>query len=67
MLGTGWRGGIAWTDIEVQSQPSGQPVIQLSGECLRIATEQGIARWHISISHIETHATASAIGLRERV
>jgi holo-[acyl-carrier protein] synthase len=66
VLGTGWRGGIAWTDIEVQSQPSGQPTIHLTGECLRIATEQGIGRWHISISHIETHATASAIGLRER-
>ena len=24
----------------------------------------GISRWHVSISHIETHATASAIGLR---
>jgi phosphopantetheinyl transferase (holo-ACP synthase) len=23
----------------------------------------GIVRWHLSISHIETHATASAIGL----
>lgn len=62
VLGTGWRGGIAWTDIEIQSQPSGQPVIQLSGESLRIAAEQGITDWHISISHIETHATASAIG-----
>jgi phosphopantetheinyl transferase (holo-ACP synthase) len=49
-------------DIEIQSQPSGQPVIQLSGESLRIAAEQGITDWHISISHIETHATASAIG-----
>jgi Tfp pilus assembly protein PilF len=32
---------------------------------LRIASELGIRRWHVSISHIETHATASAIGLRE--
>jgi holo-[acyl-carrier protein] synthase len=64
VLGTGWRGGIAWTDIEVLKEPSGQPRIQLSGECLRIANELGIARWHVSLSHIETHATASAIGLR---
>jgi holo-[acyl-carrier protein] synthase len=65
VLGTGWRGGIAWTDIEVRSEPSGQPKIYLSGECQRIAARQGIGRWHISISHIETHATASAIGLRQ--
>jgi holo-[acyl-carrier protein] synthase len=64
VLGTGWRGGIAWTDIEIINEASGQPRVTLSGESLRIATAMGIARWHISISHIETHATASAIGLR---
>jgi holo-[acyl-carrier protein] synthase len=64
VLGTGWRGGIAWTDIEILPEPSGQPKLTLSGECLRIATSIGISRWHVSISHIETHATASAIGMR---
>ena len=64
VLGTGWRGGIAWTDIEVRPEPSGQPKIILTGECLRIAAELRISRWHVSISHIETHATASAIGMR---
>lgn len=65
VLGTGWRGGIAWTDVEVVKEPSGQPKIVLTGESLRIAQSIGIARWHVSISHIETHATASAIGLKE--
>src|SRR5436309_8838566 len=64
VLGTGWRGGIAWTDIEVIKEPSGQPKVRLTGECARIARELGIAQWHVSLSHIETHATASAIGLR---
>ena len=64
VLGTGWRGGIAWTDIEIRPEPSGQPKVYLTGESLRIATELGITRWHVSISHIETHATASAIGMR---
>lgn len=63
VLGTGWRGGIAWTDIEVLRDPSGQPRVQLTGECARVAEGLGIVRWHLSISHIETHATASAIGL----
>jgi holo-[acyl-carrier protein] synthase len=64
VLGTGWRGGIAWTDIEILPEPSGQPRLTLTGESLRIATALGISRWHLSISHIETHATASAIGMR---
>ena len=67
VIGTGWRGGIAWTDIEIVNESSGQPVVKLAGECARIATEFGIDRWMISISHIETHATASAIGLKPEV
>ncbi len=64
VLGTGWRGGIAWTDIEVLKEKSGQPKIALTGECLQIANQRGITPRHTSTSHIETHATASAIGLR---
>ena len=64
VLGTGWRGGIAWTDVEIINEPTGQPKMTLTGESERIAKELGISRWHVSISHIETHATASAIGLR---
>ena len=64
VIGTGWRGGIAWTDVEVVKETSGQPRIVLTGECLRVARERGIERWFVSISHIETHATASALGLR---
>jgi holo-[acyl-carrier protein] synthase len=66
VLGTGWRGGISWTDIEVTRDASGQPGVHLTGESARIAAEIGIVRWHLSISHIETHATASAIGLAKK-
>ena len=37
LLGTGWRGKIAWTDIEVTNNPLGQPSVELSGEVKRIA------------------------------
>ena len=65
VLGTGWRNGIAWTDVEVRNQPSGQPRVTLHGRCREIADEQGLCRVLISISHTTTHAIASAIGLRE--
>ena len=64
VLGTGWRGGILWTDVEVLRAESGQPGVALTGEAAAVANKLGIQRWHISLSHIETHATASAIGLR---
>ena len=63
VLGTGWAKGIAWTDIEVQSESSGRPVLRLHGPCSAIAHEKGIDAIHISISHIETHAVGSAIGV----
>lgn len=62
VLGTGWRDGIAWTDVEVVNEPSGQPKVRLSGRCREIADQLRLAKIHISISHIETHAIASAIG-----
>ncbi len=63
VLGTGWRDGIAWTDIEVRNEPSGQPMIHLSGRCAEVAAKLGLKKILVSISHIETHAIASAIGV----
>jgi holo-[acyl-carrier protein] synthase len=61
-LGTGWRDGIAWTDIEVVRQPSGRPALSLSGRCAELALRLKITQWHISLSHTAQIATASAIG-----
>ncbi|MCK5114437.1 MAG: holo-ACP synthase [Phycisphaerae bacterium] len=63
VLGTGWANGIAWTDIEVRNEPNGQPKVYLSNKCSEIAQQLGIGNILISISHIETHAIASAIGV----
>lgn len=64
VLGTGWRHGIAWTDIEILPNQAGQPQVTLANVTADIAASLGITVWHLSISHIETHATASAIGLK---
>lgn len=62
VLGTGWRGGIMWTDMQILPDSLGRPVLELTGEAAAVAQRLGIVRWHVSISHIETHATGSAIG-----
>ncbi len=62
VLGTGMRRGVAFTDIEIRKQVTGAPLLALSGAAATVAAELGITRWHISLSHVETHATASAIG-----
>lgn len=63
VLGTGWRGGIEWTDIETLPDPLGRPVVRLTGESARIAAERGIAEILVSISHAGDYAMASAIGV----
>lgn len=63
VLGTGWRRGICWTDIEVRNNPGGAPRVSLAGQCRAVADELGMETIMISISHIDTHAVASAIGV----
>jgi holo-[acyl-carrier protein] synthase len=64
-LGTGWRSGIAWTDIEVVRDASGKPTLRIHQEAARIADAQGITAWHVSLSHTESHAIASVIATRD--
>lgn len=63
VLGTGWRGGIAWTDVEIINNPAGQPICRLSGECARIAAQKKIETILVSISHTRLYAAATATGL----
>ncbi len=60
-LGTGISQGIMWTDIEVVRQPSGAPEVRLYNRALAVAQELGVKEWRLSLSHIKTHAMASAI------
>jgi holo-[acyl-carrier protein] synthase len=65
LIGTGWRGKIAWTDIEVTNNPSGQPQVSLTGQVKTIATHLGITQISVSITHTANFAIASAIALAD--
>ena len=65
LVGTGWRGKIAWTDIEITNNPSGQPAVTLSGEVQKIARRLKIERISVSITHTANFAIASAVALAE--
>jgi holo-[acyl-carrier protein] synthase len=62
-IGTSWVRGISWRDVEVVTDPSGQPSIQLSGGTLEICERKGIQRVLISLAHCRAHATATAVAL----
>ncbi|TVQ62503.1 MAG: holo-[acyl-carrier-protein] synthase [Phycisphaerales bacterium] len=61
-LGTGWRHGIAWTDVEVVREASGRPSVRLHAEAARVAGSLGVAGWALSLSHTSEAAIASVIG-----
>ena len=66
LMGTGWRGKIAWTDIEIINNSIGQPQITLDGEVKKIADHFGITEVSISITHTANFAIASAVALVEK-
>ena len=65
MIGTGWRGEIAWTDIEIKNDKNGQPHVTLSGHTLEVAERLGITRVMLSITHTQNYASASALGVSD--
>lgn len=60
-IGTGWRDGIGWRDVEVLRLASGEPRVLLAGEAARFAESLGVARWCTSLSHTDHYAVASVI------
>ena len=62
-LGTGWRRGISWRDVEVRNAPSGKPTIALRGGARDVLEKSGIREMLISISHCRSHATAYALAI----
>jgi len=54
-------GPVAWKEIEIVRGDHGQPVLKLLGRARRMADEQGLYSWSISISHTREHAVAVAV------
>jgi holo-[acyl-carrier protein] synthase len=67
LMGTGWRGKIAWTDIEIINNSAGQPEVTLDGEVKKIAEKLGVKHISVSITHTANFAIASAVALAEKL
>ncbi len=60
-LGTGWRQGIAWKEVEVRREPGGRPTVHFSGRAAEFAARLGTRRASLSLSHTAEQAIAQVI------
>ena len=59
-LGTG-IGPVGLMEIEILNAENGQPKVVLHGKALQLAADRNIQRMHISLSHSEAYAMATAV------
>ncbi len=60
-LGTGWRRGISWRDIEIRNDRRGAPTVNLRAGARDVMEKAGIRRLHVSISHCRSFAVAHVV------
>lgn len=60
-LGTGWRNGISWQDVEIVNDDYGKPVLKLYKKAKTILKKNNINNIHLSIAHTRKDAVAMVI------
>lgn len=60
-LGTGWQGGIRWTDVEVVPGSCGKPELCLYGKARELFQKAGASRAMLSITHSKEYAVAVVV------
>jgi holo-[acyl-carrier protein] synthase len=59
-LGTG-IGPVSWKEMEVLNEPSGKPILRLSGRAAQIAGFLGYSSWSVSLTHSNDMAGAVVV------
>lgn len=60
-LGTGWRNGIRFSEIEVANDELGKPALQFYGKAKEQVHSNGIQHISLSLSHVKEIAIAVVI------
>ncbi len=60
-LGTGLGGQVGWLEVEVARTGGGAPELRLSGAAAAEATQRGVVRLHLSLTHERGMAAAVVI------
>ena len=58
-------GDVSWQEIEILRAESGAPQLVLHGAAEKMAREQGLTNWSLSLSHGQSHAVAMVVAIGE--
>ena len=59
-LGTG-IGPVSWREMEILNEPSGKPILRLTGKAAQIARFLGFTSWSVSLTHSRGMAAAVVV------
>jgi len=60
-FGTGIGAAMGWTEIEIYHNEAGAPFVRLHGSAEALARQRGVRQIHVSLTHTDSHAAASAL------
>ncbi len=60
-LGTGWRGGMAFNEVEIQNDELGKPILNVFGKTAKIIAKKKIKTIYVSLSHTTETAIAMVV------
>ncbi len=60
-IGTGWRDGTAYNEIEIINEENGKPVMSFLGKTAASVSKLNLGKIAVSLSHLKTMATAIVI------
>jgi holo-[acyl-carrier protein] synthase len=61
-FGTG-IGRVSWHEIEICRGEAGEPILHLHGAAERLAADQQLHTWSISLSHTQNYAVAFVVAI----
>jgi len=60
-FGTGLGAQLGWQDIEIRRKESGEPFVVLHGKGAELLAARSAKKVHVSLSHTENYAAATAV------
>ena len=60
-LGTGWQGGVGWTDIEIANDDMGKPSIILRGKTEQLSRQLGVRNIFVSMTNTKDYGAAQVV------